>query len=186
MSTEHHPSTDKPIVIVGGGVTGLVTAHLLLERGQKVILVEKLSTLGGLAAHLNMIMGTSLTVVHIDLMWVIQTSKPMWSAFSKEDSTYFPRKSEVYFKGKYYGWPIKLKNLLQLAKDIAFRATIDLALNGFKEYPEDSFKRIFCVNMDRRSTSISLKDTHSNCLEIHPQVYPLRLGKGWNQQSHHQ
>ena len=42
MSTEHHSSADKPIVIVGGGVTGLVTAHLLLERGQKVIVVEKL------------------------------------------------------------------------------------------------------------------------------------------------
>ena len=49
MSTEHQSSSDKPIVIVGGGVTGLVTAHLLLERGQKVIVVEKLPTLGGLA-----------------------------------------------------------------------------------------------------------------------------------------
>ena len=46
----------------------------------------------------------------------------------------------MYFKGKYYGWPIKLKNLLQLPKDIAFRATIDLAINGFKEYPEDNFQ----------------------------------------------
>ena len=46
MSTEHQSSSDKPIVIVGGGVTGLVTAHLLLERGQKQIVVEKLPTLG--------------------------------------------------------------------------------------------------------------------------------------------
>ncbi|MEC8278503.1 MAG: FAD-dependent oxidoreductase, partial [Myxococcota bacterium] len=40
---------DKPVVIVGGGVTGLVTAHLLLEAGAKVVVIEKMEQVGGLA-----------------------------------------------------------------------------------------------------------------------------------------
>ena len=42
------PTQSKPVV-VGGGVTGLVTAQLLLERGVPVVLIEKQNVLGGLA-----------------------------------------------------------------------------------------------------------------------------------------
>ena len=53
---------------------------------------------------------------------------------------------------------IKLKNLF-VPKDIALRATIDLALNGFENTPKTISKPTFCVNMDRHSTNISLKGT---------------------------
>ena len=49
MADIQHSDSNKPIVIVGGGVTGLVTAHILSEQNQPVIVVEKLATLGGLA-----------------------------------------------------------------------------------------------------------------------------------------
>ena len=104
MSTEHHSSADKPIVIVGGGVTGLVTAHLLLERGQKVIVVEKLSTLGGLARSFKYDNGHVFDCSPHRFDVGNPNVKAYVERILKEESTYFPRKSEVYFKGKYYGW----------------------------------------------------------------------------------
>ena len=40
---------DKPVVIVGAGVAGLVCAHLLAEAGIKVVVFECLDDVGGLA-----------------------------------------------------------------------------------------------------------------------------------------
>ena len=39
----------KPIVVVGAGITGCVTALELARRGHKVVLIEKDSRVGGLA-----------------------------------------------------------------------------------------------------------------------------------------
>ena len=133
-------ASSKPIVIVGGGVTGLVTAHILLEQGQDVIVVEKLPTLGGLARSFKYDNGYVFDCGPHRFDVGNPNVKSYLERILKEDHTHYPRKSEVYFKGKYYGWPIKLKNLLQLPKEIAFRATVDLAINGFKDYPEDNFQ----------------------------------------------
>ena len=40
---------DGPVVIVGGGVAGLVSAQLLLEAGCEVVVVERETIVGGLA-----------------------------------------------------------------------------------------------------------------------------------------
>lgn len=133
-------ASSKPVVIVGGGVTGLVTAHILLERGVKVIVVEKLDTLGGLARSFKYDTGFVFDCGPHRFDVGNPNVKSYVERILEERCTNFPRKSEVYFKGKYYGWPIKLKNLLQLPKEIALKATVDLAFNGFKEYPEDNFQ----------------------------------------------
>ena len=63
--------TDKPVVIVGGGVTGLVAAHLLAEAGIKAIVIEKLADAGGLAR--SFVMTTLFLIVgHIVLMFQSQ------------------------------------------------------------------------------------------------------------------
>ena len=41
------------VYILGGGVTGLAVAYELLKRGQKIEIIEKSKTLGGLARTEN-------------------------------------------------------------------------------------------------------------------------------------
>ncbi len=140
MADHQHSDSKKPIIVVGGGVTGLVTAHILSEQNQPVIVVEKLATLGGLARSFKYDNGYVFDCGPHRFDVGNPNVKAYIGRILEENCTNYPRKSEVYFKGKYYGWPIKLKNLLQLPKEIAFKATIDLAINGFKEYPEDNFQ----------------------------------------------
>jgi protoporphyrinogen oxidase len=131
----------KPVVIVGGGVTGLITAHLLSEAGVKVVVIEKLDKVGGLARSFH----------YHDDQFVFDcgphrfdTNNPNVKSYLErildEPGTFFPRKSEVYFKGKYYSWPIKPQNLVQLPPELAGKAFVDLAVNGYKEYGEDNFQ----------------------------------------------
>ncbi len=130
----------NPVVVVGAGVTGLVTAHLLAEAGVEVIVIEKLDQIGGLARSF---------VYHDEFVFDcgphrFDTNNANVSAYLSrvmdDSGTFFPRKSEVYFKGKYYSWPIKPQNLMQLPPALAGKAFVDLAVNGYKEYGEDNFE----------------------------------------------
>ena len=40
---------NKKIIIIGAGITGLVTAYELLKQGHKVVIAEKEADVGGLA-----------------------------------------------------------------------------------------------------------------------------------------
>ncbi len=169
---------DGPVVVVGAGVAGLVTAHLLAEAGAEVVVVEKLDQVGGLAR----------SYVYDDRYVFdcgphrFDTSNPNVKAYLdrvlSSGGTFFPRKSEVFFKGKYYGWPIKPQNLVQLPKDIAARAFVDLARNSSKEYGEDSFEDYilrqygptlyehFFLGYSNKFLGVHPRDTHSDWAKV--------------------
>lgn len=133
---------DGPVVIVGGGVAGLVSAQLLLEAGCEVVVIERERLAGGLARSHRYENGD----------WTFDigphrfhTENPNIKAYLdrviKGECTLFPRLSEVYFQGKYYRWPLHPKNLLQLPKDMAAKAFVDLAVNNFRTYEVDTFEQ---------------------------------------------
>lgn len=141
MSTPStHSVYQRPVVIVGAGVAGLLTAHLLAEAGAQVVVIEKLPVVGGLAR----------SFVYDDKYVFdcgphrFDTANPNVKTYLERvlqrGTTFFPRKSEVYFQGSYYSWPIKPQNLVQLPVSTAGRAFVDLAVNGMRTYGEDNFQ----------------------------------------------
>ena len=189
---------DKPVVIVGAGVTGLVSAHLLAEAGVKVIVVECLEDTGGLARS-YIYDGNGEKILSPNYM--DQTSEKRREAFTfdcgphrfdvnnpnirsyvtrilKDRITDFPRKSEVYFKQKYYDWPIKPQNLVQLPKEIAVKAFVDLTINGFRNYEEDHFENYilrqygptlyqhFFADYSYKFLGITPNETHSDWAKV--------------------
>jgi protoporphyrinogen oxidase len=130
---------DGPVVIVGAGVTGLVAAQLLAEAGAEVVVVEKLDTLGGLARSYEydgFVFDVGPHRFH--------TANPDVSAYIErvlgERQVLFPRRSEVYFAGKYYLWPLKPQQLPQLPPLMALESGFDLLVNGLRDYDDDSFE----------------------------------------------
>ena len=168
---------DAPVVIVGAGVTGLVTGHLLAEAGAEVVIIEKLPIVGGLARSFQ----------YDDFVFDCGphrffTANPNVDNYLKRvlerHGTFFPRKSEVYFKGKYYGWPIKPQNLIQLPPQLAAKSFVDLTVNGFKEYGDLTFEDYvlrqygptlyehFFRGYSEKFLGISPKDTHSDWAKV--------------------
>ena len=169
---------DGPVVVVGAGVAGLVTAHLLAEAGVQVVVIEKLDQVGGLAR----------SFVYDD-QYVFDcgphrfdTSNPNVKAYLDRvltaGGTMFPRKSEVFFKGAYYDWPIKPQNLLQLPKALAARAFVDLAVNGSRTYGDESFEdyilrqygptlyQHFFLGYSNKFLGVHPRDTHSDWAKV--------------------
>src|SRR5690606_26308332 len=131
---------DGTVVVVGAGVAGLVTAHLLAESGCDVVVVEKLETIGGLARSFTYDGGFVFDVGPHRF----HTANPNVTAHLdrtlKGEATNFPRRSEVFFRETYYRWPLQPKNLVQLPYELAARAFVDLASNSFKKIEVDSFE----------------------------------------------
>ncbi|MCB9760318.1 MAG: FAD-dependent oxidoreductase [Alphaproteobacteria bacterium] len=131
---------DGTVVIVGGGVAGLVSAQLLQEAGAQVVVIERNETIGGLARSFRYD-GFSFDCGPHRFHTENPNVKAYLDRVIQGDGTLFPRRSEVYFQGKYYRWPLHPKNLVQLPKPMAARAGIDLVANTFKEYQIDNFEQ---------------------------------------------
>jgi protoporphyrinogen oxidase len=166
-----------PIVVVGAGVAGLTSALLLQEAGAEVVVIEKLSQVGGLARSFT----------YDDFVFDVgphrfHTENPNVATFLdrilKGDATWFPRVSEVYFRGKYYSWPLKPQNLTQLPPSLAVKSAIDLATNNFKKYEVDSFENYvlrqygptlyenFFKGYSQKFLGIHPRDTHSDWAKV--------------------
>ncbi len=128
-----------PVVIVGGGVTGLVTAHLLSEAGVKVVVIEKFPTVGGLARSYRydgFVFDCGPHRFHTENPNI----KTYLDRVLRDNVTAFPRLSEVFFQGSYYRWPLHPKNLVQLPLPLAVKSGLDLAVNGWKTYGQSNFE----------------------------------------------
>jgi protoporphyrinogen oxidase len=168
---------DGPVVIVGAGVAGLVTGHLLSEAGAEVIIIEKLPTIGGLARSFRYGDFVFDCGPHRFHTANSNVSKYLDRVIQRH-TTYFPRKSEVYFEGKYYGWPIQPQNLLQLPLGIAAKSFVDLTINGLKEYGSENFEDYilrqygptlyehFFRGYSEKFLGISPRDTHSDWAKV--------------------
>jgi len=122
----------NPVVIVGAGIAGCVTARELARQGREVILVEKKPFVGGLAA----------TYRYGDYGFDIGphrffTRDERVLYFIKDilgnDFYTIPRHSEVFFLGKYYSWPLKPSLLLNLPIGTAMKSAWDLILMGMRK-----------------------------------------------------
>ena len=158
---------DGPVVVVGGGVTGLVTAHLLAESGVQVVLVEKHDRVGGLARSYDydgFVFDFGPHRVH--------TENPNIKAYLDRvlegEVTAFPRTSEVYFEGSYYRWPLHPKNLVQLPPAIAAKSAVDLAVNGWKTYGSGTFEDYVLRQYGPTLYANFFRDYSVKFLGIHP------------------
>lgn len=169
---------DGPVVVVGAGVTGLVTAHLLAEAGAKVIVIEREEEIGGLAKSFVYDDGFVFDIGPHRFYTANPNISTYLDRVLNRHATFFPRKSEVYFQGDYYRWPLHPKNLLQLPPALAARSFADLAVNGMKTYGNTSFEDYvlrqygptlyehFFRGYSEKFLGIHPRDTHSDWAKV--------------------
>ena len=113
------------VCIVGGGISGCMLARQQVRAGHRVLLLEKEAQLGGLAR----------TFRYGDFRFDIGphrffTNDPQVEALLGEvfgeDLLRIPRRSEVYFCGKYHTWPLRPTTVFKLPPRTTLRALGDL------------------------------------------------------------
>ena len=124
-----------PIVIVGAGISGCVTAYELAKKGLRVILIEKDAQIGGLAKTFHYD-DFSFDIGPHRFFTQKTKIRDFIQAILKNDYKIIPRHSEVYFLGRYYSWPLRPKSFFQLPLKMKIKASRDMFFIGLKKNRE--------------------------------------------------
>ncbi len=131
-------------VIVGGGIAGLTLAYCLSRDGSDVTLVEKKSSVGGLARSFNydgFVFDIGPHRFHTDMPEVMD----FISEILQDDYLTIERKSGVRMFGKYFNWPLKITDLRSMPLHVLFSVGLDFfrktksAGDSFKDYIIDQY-----------------------------------------------
>jgi protoporphyrinogen oxidase len=109
--TEDHKG-ERQFVVVGGGPAGLTAAYELTKFGHRPLVFEKLDTVGGLARTAN------YKGFHFDMgghrfFTKVPEVQKMWQEILPDDFLRRPRLSRIYYRGKFFNYPLKPFNALR-------------------------------------------------------------------------
>lgn len=161
---------NKKIIIIGAGITGLVTAYELLKQGHNVVILEKEADVGGLARSFkynNMVFDIGPHRFF--------SNKEFINSYIKQILTgnfiNISRLSAVFFEGKYYKWPLNFlsifkmsfKNIISIIFDLLFLKTKQAA--NYQEYVENKYGKtlykIFFKDYTEKFFNIDAKHIHA-------------------------
>jgi len=101
-----------PVVVIGGGPAGLTAAHLLAGDGDPVVVVEQDTVVGGISRTVERD-GWRFDIGGHRFFTKVTPVEEFWHrVLPEEDFLLRPRMSRIFYKGKFYDYPIKLGNAL--------------------------------------------------------------------------
>jgi len=100
-----------PVVIVGAGPAGLTAAYELTKRGLSPIVLERSNKVGGLA-RTEEYKGYRFDIGGHRFYTKVKEIDRMWRDMLKEEFLRVPRLSRIYYKGKFFHYPLNFLNTL--------------------------------------------------------------------------
>lgn len=101
----------KNIVIMGGGPAGLAAGYSLTKAGHKVTVIEKERQVGGISKTVTE-KGYRFDLGGHRFFTKIDEVEQLWNEVLEEDFLLRPRLSRIYYRGKFFDYPIKPFNAL--------------------------------------------------------------------------
>ncbi len=127
----------KPIIIVGGGVTGLTCGYELSKKGFKVVVIEKEKEVGGLARSFRYGGFTFDIGPHRFYTNKSEIFRFIDSILEGQYSI-IKRKSSIYLFDNYFDWPLGIRSIMKLPLKQLLSCSRDLMVRDKKE--GDDFK----------------------------------------------
>jgi protoporphyrinogen oxidase len=148
---EKSGTKDKHVVVIGGGPAGLTAAYELARYGLRPTLLEKGKMVGGMARTEDY-KGFRFDIGGHRFFTKSQEVKKMWHEILQEDFLRRPRKSRIYFKRKFFSYPLKPFNTL---KGLGFFESLLILLSYlrwqlFPYQREDTFEQWVTNHFGRR------------------------------------
>jgi protoporphyrinogen oxidase len=140
-----------PVVIIGAGPAGLTTAYELSKHNISSVVLEKSSTVGGLARTAEY-KGYLFDVGGHRFFTKVSMVERMWREMLGEDFLRRPRLSRIYYNSRFFHYPLKPWNALRgLGLLESIRCGISyLNARLFPASPEDSLEAWVSNRFGRR------------------------------------
>ncbi|MFM2355498.1 MAG: hypothetical protein RLZZ528_1234 [Pseudomonadota bacterium] len=136
-------SQDVPVVIIGGGPAGLTAAYELQKRsGRHVPKVYEAGTMVGGISRTESNNGYRFDIGGHRFFTKVKEVEQMWHEVLQDDFITVPRLSRIYYREKFYDYPLKLFNAL---RNIGPYESLRIMMSYFKwqlrpSRSEDSFE----------------------------------------------
>lgn len=102
--------TERPI-IVGAGPAGLTAGYELLRRGVKPLILEQAERVGGIA-RTEIYKSYRIDIGGHRFYTKVDEIEQIWHEVLGPDFQLRPRQSRIYYRGKFYNYPLDLMNTL--------------------------------------------------------------------------
>ena len=107
-----NPAPADEVVIVGAGPAGLTAAYQLAKAGKTSTVLEGDTVVGGISRSVERD-GWRFDIGGHRFFTKVKVVEDLWhEILPDEDFLLRPRMSRIYYKGKYYDYPLKAKNAL--------------------------------------------------------------------------
>jgi protoporphyrinogen oxidase len=104
---------DAPVVIVGAGPAGLTAAYELVKAGRHPVVAEADDVVGGISRTVERD-GWRFDIGGHRFFTKVEAVEALWhEILPDEDFLLRPRMSRIFYKGKYYDYPLKAANALK-------------------------------------------------------------------------
>lgn len=132
--------TNKKVLVLGGGITGLGAAWRLAEKGVNVEVIEaKKDEIGGLSSTVKKGPYRLDYGPHFFLSERPQLVEKITGLFEEELPT-FKRSAQIYFNGRFYNYPLTARNVLL---QMPIRDAVLSSLSYFSQLILNPLKTIF-------------------------------------------
>jgi protoporphyrinogen oxidase len=101
----------SPVVIIGAGPAGLTAAHELAKQGVQSIVLEKADKVGGIS-RTEIYNGYRFDIGGHRFFTKVGEVQQVWREILGDEFIKVPRLSRIYYKGKFYDYPLSLFNTL--------------------------------------------------------------------------
>ena len=102
---------NKPVVIIGAGPAGLTAAYEFIKLGIRPIVLEKADKVGGIA-RTETYKGYYFDMGGHRFFSKIEKVNQLWQELLSEDLLKVSRMSRIYYKGRFFNYPLGLFNAL--------------------------------------------------------------------------
>jgi protoporphyrinogen oxidase len=100
-----------PVVIIGAGPAGLTAAYQLMKQGIKSIVLEQSDKVGGIS-RTETYKGYRFDIGGHRFFTKVTEVEQLWYEVMGEEFIKVPRLSRIYYKGKFFNYPLSLYNTL--------------------------------------------------------------------------
>ena len=101
-----------PVVIIGAGPAGLTAAYQLMKENIKSIVLEQSDKVGGIS-RTETYKGYRFDIGGHRFFTKVTEVKQLWYEVMGDEFIKVPRMSRIYYKGKFFNYPLTLFNTLQ-------------------------------------------------------------------------
>ncbi|MGJ5628763.1 NAD(P)/FAD-dependent oxidoreductase [Nostoc sp. CALU 1950] len=100
-----------PVVIIGAGPAGLTAAYKLVKQGIKPVVLEKADRVGGIS-RTEVYKGYRFDIGGHRFYTKVEEIEQLWHEVLGEDFIQVPRLSRIYYRDKFFNYPLSLFNTL--------------------------------------------------------------------------